>query len=331
MANNMVPPTPLSGYMFKIVIFMNAGPAGWSDVFYYNSIAGTPQTAWTDVQNAVINLVIQRVNLSANNVQILGARITSLNSLSPLLTSAQQAVLMTPTQLGAPPAGGPTPITLPPLSVVCSLATSPPGLKRTWELRGVSHGAMDAGGGTVFGLGIGTSTSGALLAWSNALIAGFGVKAAPFTGNFCLRGRVRPTVGGATVGVPASQLYALNGIGLDATSRFLTFSVLNPTPYPFLVGQTFLARGVRISGGKGANGQFLVTKVDQVTTPGTTILTTTRPWRYVQSPIPKALGSIYGLVYGLYAIGTISPQRLGTRATGRPTLGTRGRRPVLAG
>lgn len=326
-------PTPLGGNPYKMTAFYNDQQWGWSDTFYYS-------TSKLFDSNDLLNMAqafAQRFNTAnASDVLLQGVRVTALDPLEPLLKSAGQSQLFTPTQLniGTPATGFPS--QSPWAAGLLTIPDTSGTFKRPWLVRGLTDLWMSPRPGVAAANLTGANSGLALpnaqfLQWIvNNNLKLFGglvngvVGAKTFTGAFALRARNRN---------PAATFPSrILGVALAADNQHLVYTVNAniglPSP-PYTVGQRIIVRGAKFVCGKGGNGSMSVTAVAAGTLSGTWLVTTTAKWCcYPQLPVLKVggYGTLSLAVYGLFGLGNSSFERIVKRDTGRPTFGTAGRR-----
>jgi hypothetical protein len=327
---NQVPPSPLGGNPYKITVFTNYAQWGWSDTFYYSSPnpLGSPDIL---LAAQVLMQVLQLKNGLDCNVA--GARVTTLDQSNPLLTSLQQARIVTAQQAQIPPPA----VVFSPLSAWDGGLLTIPDLsyyfKRPWIVRGLTSTwfANPAASGFLPIAAVPFQT------WINTFnqkVLGVGtiVNGVPtivkpaFQGQFALKAIIK---GGGL----AAPFPKITSAVLDTNGK-ITVGFVPPTSWPNTAlpgvpyqGQWIVIRGMRLKCGKAFNGRAQITNLIAPTPPSTVyVVTISRPWCCAGMPlVVKTYGTIVPLTYGLYALGGASFERYVKRDTGRSFFGTRGR------
>jgi hypothetical protein len=326
----VAPLSPATGNAWKINLFINIAQFGFSDVYYYNNGAGlTPAAAWSDVIQFTKALSSARSSILGFQAAVVGARVSPLGPSPGSLTSAQQSVPLSPSQLQLQVSGQTGPPANPTQCVDWMFFTQPFGLRRLWFMRGYNGSGFIVPSSTPFQTSIGGTILGDAANWFNSIVGNPNAVPSPtpptspfrFTGQLCLKGLLRPS----TTPVIGSQVqsYPITGISAATAPGFLTYTIATPTVNPFVQGVRLVARGVRLTGQKSGNGAALI--VSSTSATGTTTLVTSKPWKYSAQPSIKVNGVIYVQTYALYPILAYNILKVGSRNTGGPFFRTRGR------
>lgn len=327
--------------VYSFSVGYNLGRWGWTDDFYYQQDEGVGFAGLRGAARAFWN--VRRAGLSSD-VEMIFVRIGRLaqtlsSTLVPLQFKAGKPVLLfTPASLAMGKFGTQSPAALNPWAAVLSTIYAGSGtLRRPWLIRGLPKSWVSTVPEDIVAF-----PAANLTLWWNRMLgeclsAGAGPGGAfPFPGSFGMKRIARPL---APVPVPEV-------VDIDITPQgYLKYYFETEPPFEF--GDPVTVSGVRLSCGKGANGNFTVktfgAKGGTDTHDGNFTVTVFKRWCCQTAPFLKTNGIMTFRSQEFTAFDPFTAggqnsaitggylSRVVNRKTGRPFAGTHGRGKACCG
>jgi hypothetical protein len=300
-------PSPITGNIYKLLLFINGVNAGASEEYYFTAT----QSSFDDIFTGLKSFFTARsALLNFNSTSLVGARIGLFGNNRQTKLYYFSQIPQAPTRTNA--------AEYPALGWLCA-SVDPSGVfKRSFTLRFVDQ--TDDTYGASAGSSISPVPSPDFLklfqVWRRNILNG-GSNFANQQGSFQF------LIRGQYAGAPTATVTPVYAVAIDLGTG--GYKLSTTIPYPGGVGDRVTVTGFRGPNIRGLNEPGHIVSINSAV--GSAFVTVTNTPKQPGTPIVTKYGGVVQRPYNFFAISDIQLVRITTHRTGRPFFVTRGRRP----